>query len=63
MNMYTFCSVTCTVAAEAVLDRCMETNVESEEDPTKIKLEFNYEFLASSQRRNIEEHPLALMVS
>ena len=63
MYMYTFCSVTCTVVAKAVLDHCMKTNAESEEDPTKVWLEFNYEFLADKTGRKIEEHPLALMVS
>ena len=75
--MYTFCSVTCTVVAKAVLDRCIETNAVSEEDPTKIEVEFNYEFLEDETGRQDrkkewikqwktnkgEKHPLALMVS
>ena len=73
--MHTFCSVTCTVVAKAVLDRCMETNAVSEEDRTKIKVEFNYEFLEDNKKwrehwmiedkatKKIKERPLALMVS
>ena len=63
MYMYTLCSVTCTVVAKAVLDRCMETNADSEEDPSKVWLEFNYEFLEDKTGRKIETHPLAQMVS
>ena len=61
--MYTFWSVTCTVVAKAVLDRCMETNADSEEDTNKVWVEFNYEFLEDKTGRKIEKHPLALMVS
>ena len=38
-------SVISAAVAEAVLHRCMETNAESEEDPKKVEVEFNYEFL------------------
>ena len=41
----------------------MKTNAESEEDPIKVKLEFNYEFLEDRTGRKIEIHPLAQMVS
>ena len=45
----------------------MKTNAESEEDPIKVKLEFNYEFLEDKKecrkQWKIKEHPLALMVS
>ena len=53
--MYTFCTVTCTVVAKAVLDRCMETNVESEEDTSKVWVEFNYEFLVDKTEEQAQE--------
>ena len=43
--MQQFVSVISAAVAEAVLDRCMETNAESEEDPKQVEVEFNYEFL------------------
>ena len=45
--MQQFWFVMYTAVAEAVLDRCMETNARLEEDPTKVFIEFNYEFLDS----------------
>ena len=61
--MQQFVSVMCTAVAEAVLDRCMETNAESEEDPKKVEVEFNYEFLDGQPNFSAKYHPLALMVS
>ena len=45
--MQQFWSVMYTAVAKAVLDRCMETNAGSEEDPRKVFIKFNYEFLDS----------------
>ena len=56
--MHQFGSFMCTAVAEAVLDRCMKTNAESEEDPKKVEVKFNYEFLddyyvePSKEKRN-----------
>ena len=43
--MHQFESATCTAVAEAVLDRCVWTNAMWITDPTKVRVEFNYEFL------------------
>ena len=43
--MQQFGSATFTAVAEAVLDRCVWTNAEWDEDPRKAEVQFNYEFL------------------
>ena len=61
--MHQFGSVTFTAVAEAVLDRCMWINAEWDEDPTKVEVQFNYEFLDDYRDESSEESWTEMILS